>query len=190
MRISKTQLKLIVGGMALAAIVLVAVLVYTARRPASAPSEALSKAAATAVMMLSKVHQTATQDGRIQWELKAESARLQDKGNRMILDSPQVEFTLEDGGKAYLTAAKGVLNTVTNDIQVRGNVRVRNDRYTLESEALDYNHTERLLRSKTPVRISSSTINLDADEMVYDLKTNQAQFFGAVEGNLNEKLPL
>lgn len=189
MALRKTHLKLIVSALALLAVLLVGILVFSSRQTAP-PSEALSKAAATAVMILSKVHQTAAQDGKIQWELKAESARMQDKGNRMILVSPEVEFVLEDGSRAYLTAARGILNTRTNDIEVRGNVKVRNDRYTLQSEALDYNHSERLLHSNVPVRISSETINLNAETMTYDLKTNQAQFMGAVEGNLNEKLPL
>lgn len=190
MQLSKKRLKLIVGAMALAALALIPVLVFKARRPVAPPSETLSKVAASAVVMLSGVHQTAAQDGKIKWELTAESAQLQDKGNRMLLDMPTVEFILDDGGKAYLTAARGILNTKTNDIEMQGNVEVRNGRYTLQSEELEYDHDQRVLRSKTAVRIISSTITLNAASMIYDLKTNQARFSGAVEGNVNEKLPL
>lgn len=142
---------------------------------------------AKALMALSKVHQTATKDGTVQWELDAQSAELEADTGRMVLESPKVEFYLEDGGKVYLTARKGILFTRNNNIQVEGNVRVVNDRYTLVTETLAYEHVERRLVTNRPVQITGRTFELSSATLTYDLNTNQAQLEGTVKGIVYEK---
>lgn len=140
-----------------------------------------------ALMALSKVHQTATKDGAVQWELDAESAELEAKTGRMVLKFPKVKFYLDDGGKVYLTARRGILFTRNNNIQVRGNVRVVNDRYTLVAETLDYEHARRRLCTDRPVTITGQAFDLSSACMTYDLNTNRAQLDGDVEGIVHEK---
>jgi LPS export ABC transporter protein LptC len=147
----------------------------------------LPTSSAKALMALSKVHQTATKDGAVQWELDAKSAELEADTGRMVLESPKVEFYLEDGGKVYLTARKGILFTRNNNIQVEGNVRVVNDRYTLKTETLAYEHAERRLVSNRPVQITGRTFDLSSATLTYDLNTNQAQLEGNVKGVVHEK---
>ena len=146
--------------------------------------------AVKALMTLAKVHQTATKDGSVQWELDADTAQLEAKGGRMILTAPVVEFYLEDGTKVNLTAEKGILHTDNNNIEVTGNVRLHNDRYTLLTEALSYQHEQRVLRSEAPVQIQGSAMALRADRMTYNLDENLAKFIGKVEGNLDDGLPI
>lgn len=146
--------------------------------------------AVNALMTLAKVHQTATKDGKVQWELDAESAQLEANGGRMILTAPVVEFYMEDGTKVNLTAEKGILHTGSNDMEVTGNVRLHNDRYTLLTEALIYQHKQRMLKSDAPVHIKSAAMALRADKMTYNLDENLAKFIGKVEGNLNDGLPI
>jgi len=140
-----------------------------------------------AVMSLARLHQTATKDGKVQWEMDADSAQLEEGGTRMILNSPSVVFYMDDGGKVLLTAEKGMLNTRSNNMQVSGNVQVHNDRYKLKTESLAYDHENRILKSITPVVISSRQFDLQADQMTYDLDRNQASFDGRVKGRLNER---
>lgn len=146
--------------------------------------------AVDALMTLAKVHQIATKDGKVQWELDAESAQLEAKGGRMILTAPVVVFYMQDGTKVNLTAEKGILHTDSNDMEVTGNVRLHNDRYTLETETLVYQHKQHLLRSDAPVHIKSAGMALRADKMTYNLDENQAKFVGKVEGNLIDDLPI
>lgn len=144
------------------------------------------KAAAKAIMALSKVHQTATKEGAVQWELDAENAALEAGTGKMVLQSPQVTFFLEDGTRAFLTAREGVLNTRSNDMEVRGNVVVRNSQYTLRTESMEYQHDLRVMSADVPVKISSRSLELQAATMRFDLNTNQTHFSGQVLGILHE----
>ena len=93
----------------------------------------------------------------------------------------------EDWGKVYLTASQGILFTRNNNIQVQGNVRVVNDRYTLVAETLDYEHAQRRLSTDRPVTITGQAFVLSSSSMIYDLNTNQAQLDGNVKGIVHEK---
>lgn len=146
----------------------------------------LPKAASKAVMALSKVRQTATKDGVVQWNLEAATAELEAGTGRMILQSPEIKFFLEDGSQVYLTAEKGILHTRENNMEVQGNVHLRSDRYTLVTEALAYDHERRLITTSRAVEISGRTIRLHAAAMTFNLSTNQARFSGPVKGILNE----
>jgi LPS export ABC transporter protein LptC len=160
---------------------------YQQRRESSPASIPIPVSSAKALISLSNVHQTATKEGAVQWELDAKSAELEAKTGRMVLKRPKVEFYLDDGGKVYLTARWGILFTRNNNIKVRGNVRVVNDRYTLVAETLNYEHAKRRLRTDRPVTIKGQTFDLSSASMIYDLNTNQAQLDGDVKGIVYEK---
>lgn len=160
---------------------------YQQRRDSGAVSIPIPPSSTKALIALSKVHQTATKDGQVQWELDAESAELEAKTGHMVLKSPKVEFQLDDGGKVLLTARWGVLFTRNNNIQVRGNVRVVNDRYTLVAETLIYEHAQRRLYTNRPVTITGQAFDLSSAGITYDLNTNRAQLDGDVKGIVHEK---
>jgi LPS export ABC transporter protein LptC len=168
-------------------IIAVVWILYQFRQDQSALQIPLSSEQATkAIMALSRVHQTATRDGIVQWELDADTAKLEADTGKMVLQSPQVSFFLDDGTQVHLTAREGVLYTRNNNMEVRGNVHLRNDRYSLKTEALAYEHDHRIMRADAPVHISGRAIELKAATMHYDLKTNQTLFSGPVEGLLYE----
>lgn len=142
--------------------------------------------ATKAIMTIAKLHQTATKDGKIQWELDAEAAQMEADSGRMRLTAPKIHFNTDDGAKVLLTADQGVLDTRNNDMEVSGNVCLRDNRYTLVTETLTYQHEQRLLRSDTPVKITHTAFDLRANSMTYNLDQSLAQFDGQVEGTLNE----
>jgi LPS export ABC transporter protein LptC len=150
------------------------------------PTPPLPETASKAVMALSRVRQTATKDGVVQWKLEAVSAEMEADTGRMVLKSPQVEFFMQDGGTVHLTAREGILYTRDNNMEVQGNVHLRSDRYTLETEALTYDNERHLIVTTEAVQISGKTIQLHAAAMTYDLKVNQARFKGPVKGILHE----
>jgi LPS export ABC transporter protein LptC len=145
-----------------------------------------SQAATQAIMAISQVHQTATKDGAIQWELDAATAELETGTGKMVLKSPKVTFFLDDGTRVNLTAKEGTLHTSSKDIEVRGNVLVRNNRYTLATEVLAYEHQQHVLYADASVQIIGQDLELKAATMHYDLNTNQTRFQGQVEGILFE----
>ncbi|MBR9981969.1 MAG: LPS export ABC transporter periplasmic protein LptC [Desulfatitalea sp.] len=174
---------------ALALVVLIAVFIQF-RRQQNEIVVPLPDAATRSLMRLVRLHQTATKEGQVQWELDADAAELETGSGRMILTSPVVVFHTDGGETVHLTAAEGVLDTRTNDMEASGNVQLRDDRYTLKTEALIYLHEARRLRSDVPVYIHGAVFDLRADTMEYDLDANQAQFVGHVEGHLYEDLAI
>ena len=143
-----------------------------------------------AKMSLGKLHHTATRDGVIEWSLDASSARLLDEKKQLILDDLSVVFYMKDGKKAYLTAEKGFLHTESNDIEVAGNVVVKNDNYVLKTEKLNYEHTRRILFSNVSVEISSDSEKLTADSISFDLNTKKTMLEGNVKGIFSENIKL
>ncbi len=143
-----------------------------------------------AKMSLGKLHHTATRDGVIEWSLDASSARLLDEKKQLILDDLSVVFYMKDGEKAYLTAEKGFLHTESNDIEVAGNVVVKNNNYVLKTEKLYYEHTRRILFSNVSVEISSDSEKLTADSISFDLNTKKTMLEGNVKGIFSENIKL
>lgn len=143
-----------------------------------------------AKMSLGKLHHTAMRDGVIEWSLDASSAKLLDEKKQLILDDLSVVFYMKDGEKAYLTAEKGFLHTESNDIEVAGNVVVKNDNYVLKTEKLNYEHTRRILFSNVSVEISSDSEKLTADSISFDLNTKKTMLEGNVKGIFSENINL
>lgn len=188
----KTQKKLTMAISLVVILALAAVaMVFVKQRSHSVDGVAsVPEMAAKAVMYLAGVRQTATKDGSVQWELQSQSAELEAETGRMTLRKPQVEFFLENDNRVHLTANEGILNTKTNNIEVRGNVRLQDSRYLLTTEMLSYDHETRILHSASPVHIVGKTMSISAATMRYDLNTQQALFSGNVKGRLDEELPL
>lgn len=183
-RRSKTKLALTLAlVLPLGAVLLYFLHFRQSLNPAAPP---LPDSAADTVMVLSKVRQTATKDGIVQWKLEADTAQMEAGTGRMVLQSPEINFFLDDGSQIHLTAQKGILDTRDNDMEVQGNVHLRSDRYTLVTEVLAYDNARRVITTSRSVRISGKTIQLKAAAMTYDLKTNQALFGGPVKGVLHE----
>jgi len=143
-----------------------------------------------AKMSLGKVHHTATRDGVIEWSLDASSARLLDEKKQLLLDDLSVVFYMKDGGKVYITAEKGFLYTDSNDIEVTGNVVVKNDNYVLKAEKLNYEHTRRILFSNVFVEISSDSEKLTADSIFFDLNTKKTMLEGNIKGTFSGNINL
>ena len=139
---------------------------------------------------IDKVYQTATRDGIKEWSLEAKSAYYIDATKQANLQDVIVTFFLKDGGKVYLTADQGILKTDSNDIEVTGDVVVRNETYRLTTKKLNYEHTKRIIFSKVPVEIVGDSLNLAADSMSFDLNTKKTMLEGNVKGSFSENIML
>ena len=139
---------------------------------------------------IGKVHQTATRDGFKEWNLDAASVDYIDKSNQAIFRDLSVTFYHKDKSRVYLTADQGILETDSNDIEVLGNVVVKNEYYSLKTENLHYKHNGRIIFSKVPVEIIGNSFDFVADSMSMNLITNKTLLQGRVKGTLNEKISL
>ena len=139
---------------------------------------------------IGKVHQTATKNGTKEWSMDAGSVRYIDAKKQAIFQDLSVTFFINDNGKIYLTANQGVLNTDSNNLEISGNVVVKNKKYRLITESLHYNRNKRILFSRVPVKVTGPSSKLVADSMSCDLNKNTTLFTGNVAVNFDEKITL
>jgi LPS export ABC transporter protein LptC len=139
---------------------------------------------------IGKAHQTATRNGIKEWDLDAASVNYMVKKNQAIFHDLSITFYLKNKTQVYLTANKGILKIDSNDMEILGNVVVKNSTYRLKTENLLYRHNQRIIFSTVPVKVSGAAFNLVADSMFLNLNTNQALFEGKVQGTLSEIIRL
>jgi len=161
---------------------------YLSRKAADTPEAILAVIPDNTEVSLENIAHTASSDGRTQWRLTAEKARLTQGKRRLLLTRPAVVFYLEDGREVTLTADRGVLETGSNDIAVDGNVVISNRDYRLATEALRYTHGSRVLSTDRPVAIDGPWAALRALTMRVDLEADTAVFGGGVKGWLERDL--
>lgn len=136
------------------------------------------------------VRETATRDGIKEWSLDAGAVHFEDEKKQAVFQDLSVTFFLKDGKQVYLTAKNGILKTDSNDIEVSGNVVVKNDEYRLSTENLNYDHGRRVFFSKVPVKIVGDSLTLAADSMSLDLNSNNTLLKGHVKGSFSENFKL
>jgi len=139
---------------------------------------------------IGKVNQTATRNGIKEWSLDATSVNYIAKKNQAIFQDLSITFYLKDKTEVYLTANKGILKTDSNDMELFGNIVVKNSKYRLKTKNLFYRHNKRIIFSKVPVKVTGASFDLAADSMSLNLNTNKAMFEGKVEGILSESFRL
>jgi len=139
---------------------------------------------------IDKIHHVATKDGKTEWSLDARTARVKGDKNEVILEDISAVFFREDGTKVYLTGDEGLLKTDSKDIEVKGNILVKNKDYRLKTENLHYNHQKRVIICKVPVKLSGRSFQLTAETMSIELNTQKAVLEGRVKGTIHEKISL
>ncbi len=135
---------------------------------------------------INKIHQTAIRNSLKEWSLDAGSVNVISAKNKAILKNLFITFYLKDEEKVYLTADHGVLKRDSNDIEVAGNVVVKNKSLKLLTEKLNYENKSRIIKIMVPLKIAGDSFNLLANSMVFDLNTDIVVFEGNVKGTFSE----
>lgn len=163
---------------------------YNYRRIAANPEELLSSIPGNANLTIGEIHQTATRDGIKEWVLRAASAQYIESKKQVMLEELNITFFLKDQQKVFMTAAQGILYSDSKNMEVAGDVIVKNANSRLITEQLLYNHQNRLLLTKTPVEIIGESYKIVADSMSMDLNTNKTILEGKVKGTFSETFSL
>ncbi|MDP3284173.1 MAG: LPS export ABC transporter periplasmic protein LptC [Desulfobacterales bacterium] len=139
---------------------------------------------------IEKIHQTSTKNGVVEWSLEARSASYSEDKKEAFFEDLSVTFFTKENMKIYLTADKGILKTESSDIEIRGNITVKNEDYVLKTGKINYDNEKRIIFSEVPVEISGKSLNLVAGSMTIDLNTNKAELSGKVEGIIGDDISL
>jgi LPS export ABC transporter protein LptC len=138
-------------------------------------------------LSIGKVQHTATRNGITEWELEAGSAEYINEEKKAVLKDLSITYFLKNDETALLKADRAVLATDSYDIEITGNVVMKNQGYSLKTQALNYKHENRTIFTQTPVTVSGDSFSLTADRLKLDLAKNQTILEGHVKGILNEK---
>jgi len=134
---------------------------------------------------IGEIHHTAVKDGRKEWSLEAASAKYSNSAKEALFDDVQVSFFLENDREVMVKGRQGRLDTKTNDIEISGDVIVKDAAYQLAAETIFYDHVHRKINVPVPVIITGRTFELRAREMTVDLGSETARLKGAVKGTFS-----
>jgi LPS export ABC transporter protein LptC len=154
------------------------------RRLSPLPELAVSPHSGMEAMVVERVHQSATREGRTEWSLDAATAQYRLPEKKVLLTELSVTFFTRDDQKVYLTARHGTVSTDSHDMEAHENVVIYNDAYRLEAEKMAYSHASRVIASDDPVKITGQAGDLAADSLTLDLNTNRLVMRGHVHGTL------
>jgi len=179
----------------LSMVIIIAVGISTAifvfyRQAWNKPEKILSAIQDKANISIGKIHQTSTRDGREEWSLEASSASYMNEEKKAVFQNPSLVFFPKEEHTLYLKANQGVLKTDSNNIEVSGNVVVKNRNYILETESLFYENSNHTFSTKAPVKITGDDFNFTADSVSFDLNSNKTVLKGNVSGTFSQKFSL
>ncbi len=132
------------------------------------------------------------------WELKAESATVSEKLDRIVLIKPRIVYHGANGEPISLSADNGDLDRDKADYAVKGNVVVRFRAFVYETDSLVYSDKSRQARTSAPVSLKGPdilvtgtglTVDVDREELVIekDVKSTLSNVKWVGPG---ERLPL
>jgi LPS export ABC transporter protein LptC len=184
------KLKLILLSVIVSALGITLAVFITHRNSLDKKGHVVSNIRSKANISIGKAHQTAIKNGIKEWNLEAASVNYMVEKNQAIFKDLFITFYLKDKSQVYLTANKGILNIDSKDMEIFGNVVIKNATYRLKTENLFYRHNRRIIFSKVPVTVTGDALEFAADSMSLNLNTNKTMFEGKVQGTLREVIKL
>ena len=169
-------------AMVLSAIIAAAALVRQRLISVAQPEEGLKTG--SDALVVERIHQTSTRDGRTEWSLEAASAQYLMPEKKIMLKDLSVTFFGQDGQQVFLRSRSGTVQTDSHDMEARDDVEIHNDLYRLETEQIQYAHGARMITSESPVKLTGPAGDIMADSLSVDLKSNRLVLKGHVHGTL------
>ena len=102
--------------------------------------------------------------GHTVWQLTAKDAQFYEKRNEIIVREPEITFYIEGGNRKTLISGREGHLTVDGrelrSVTLIGNVSVRLDDLTLETEEATYDHARDLITAAGPVTVRGRQLDL------------------------------
>jgi LPS export ABC transporter protein LptC len=183
-------MKVAVLAVAVITVGLIAAIFLQYRRSIDTPRQMIAAIPKGVDLSIADIHQTATRDGKKEWQLDADSAQVNTSAQTVTLKNLSMIFFLENRGELHLNADSGVLLTESKDLTVEGNVVLESNGSRLVTDKLDYRNLERLITTDRPVEITGESFRLEAESLSMDLTNNRAVLKGNVSGSFSEDISL
>ncbi|MDX9788109.1 MAG: LPS export ABC transporter periplasmic protein LptC [Desulfobacterales bacterium] len=163
---------------------------WSARQSQGPPATAASTPDEEATLSIEGIQMTTTRDGKTAWNLTARTGHYIDQHQKANFDEIATIFYTDEGQRVDLTADKGSYNSGSNDLEVSGNVVVKNSQYEMKTRHLIYDHRQRSLKSNQPVSVWSDATSMTAAAMIYNLQTGKITFYGKISGIISDNIVL
>ena len=127
---------------------------------------------------------TETKEGKLVYELLAETAWVYEDSNRIEVANPEVHFfNPEQERFSTLFARAGTVNTKTSDLVARGDVRVSTrDSTFLETDSLAWHNKEQVVLTDAPVTMRSPKGDVSGVGLVSDAGLKRIEIKNQVQG--------
>ncbi len=125
-------------------------------------------------------------NGTAVWELVAERAEYDKSGNVVYLSNIRMEFAKTRTADAItVTAAKGEYSSKSNNVKLRGKVRVTTEAgASFDTESIDYLANKSQIRTSESVNFRHQRLALSAQGMELNVKDQKARFHKAIDATV------
>lgn len=141
---------------------------FTVKQPQKA---LLEKMAETVDLQAKNVHYTQVGSAGMTWEIDADSASYQKKGEVALFEKVRIRLVMKDGRVFVMRGDRGRMDTLSRDVAIEGNVEAlseNGDRLT--TERLVYSDNRRRIETDLPVVMDNGKMRVRGVGMVLDLK--------------------
>ena len=130
-----------------------------------------------------------TKDGRIQWEVEAQNAELFEVRHEASLKNVHVRLFRNDGEEMVLQANEGMINTETNDFELRNHTELVaiefSNGYTVLTPAIYWIDAKQEFRTSNPVTIRGNGLTITGIGLVGSLISEEFTVLNHVRAELS-----
>jgi LPS export ABC transporter protein LptC len=141
-----------------------------------------------ATFSITRFEHTAMKNGKKEWTIKADTARLFSGTQKALLTNVETVFFMEGGEPVKMQADYGEVDLASKNIRAWENVVVTHPQYTLTTETLNYTYDTRIMVIDAPLEITGEKILFTADSARYEMDRNTVTFEGNIESWFDETL--
>jgi len=151
------------------------------------PGKALLQKMAEKVDLQARdVRYTQVGSGGMRWEITADSASYQKKGELAVFENVKARVVMKDGRVFLLRGDRGRFNTLSRDMTIDGNVVVESkDGGEFRTDSLNYRDDVKRIETDRPVVIENQRIKVRGVGMRFSLKDEQLTILSRVRATLS-----
>lgn len=134
-----------------------------------------------------KIRYSGTKDGKVEWELEAESATRSKNRPETVFEDIVLVFYAKDGTPYRLKAERGSYNEKSGKITASGKVSVATDEgYSVDAPELTYDLGKRLITSDGRVAVLYQGIDLEGTGLFVDVDKGLFTLKDAVRARISD----
>ncbi|MFQ5464756.1 MAG: LPS export ABC transporter periplasmic protein LptC [Thermodesulfobacteriota bacterium] len=136
---------------------------------------------------IEKIHYSGNRDGRLEWELKADSATRTRGDGLAAFETVSFVYYTAEGDRITLEAPRGSYDEARGVIDASGGVTVSSSSgYTVRSESMRYSVGSREITSGSRVEIASGTMEVSGIGFLVEVDRGRLRLMKDVEAVIRE----